>query len=95
MNQMDAIAKMNTSAQIHDTKAGIMNLDKEEVLLAKEAAIAHVIHNTKYYNSLTTEELSEFTLQGLVATKDGWLGCQHHCSSCVAVYFAKLCFDAM
>ena len=63
MNQMDAIAKMNTSAQIHDTKAGIMNLDKEEVLLAKKAAIAHVIHNTKYYNSLTTEELSEFTLQ--------------------------------
>ena len=80
MNQLDAMAKMNTSAQIHDTKAGIMNLDKEEVLLAKEAAIAHVIRqNTKYYNSLKAEELSEFTLQGLVATKEGWLGCQHHC----------------
>ena len=84
------MAKMNTSAQIHDTKAGIMNLAKEEVLLAEKAAIAPVIHNTKYYNSLTTEELSEFTLQGLVATRDGWLGGQHHCSSCMAVYFAKI-----
>ena len=35
MNQMDAIAKMNTSAQIHDTEAGIMNLDKEKFCLQK------------------------------------------------------------
>ena len=79
MNKIDAIAEMNTSALIHqDAKAGIMNLDNEEVLLAKEAAIAQLIHSTKYYNSLRPEELSEFILQGLVATKDGWLGCEHH-----------------
>ena len=79
MNKIDAIAEMNTSALIHhDAKAGIMNLDNEEVLLAKEAAIAQLIHSTKYYNSLRPEELSEFILQGLVATKDGWLGCERH-----------------
>ena len=37
MNQMDAIEKMNTSTQIHDTKANIMNLDKEENLLANKS----------------------------------------------------------
>ena len=57
-----------------------MNLDKKEVLLAKEAAIARVIRQyPKYYNSLKAEELSEFTLQGLVPTEGWWLGCQHHC----------------
>ena len=35
MNQIDAIAEMNTSALIHDATAGIMKLDKKEVLLAK------------------------------------------------------------
>ena len=37
MNQRDAIEKMNTSTQIHDTKANIMNLDKEENLLANKS----------------------------------------------------------
>ena len=80
MNQIDAIAEMNTSALIHDATAGIMKLDKKEVLLAKEAAIARVIRQyPKYYNSLKAEELSEFTLQGLIQTEGRWLGCQHHC----------------
>ena len=35
MNQIDAIAEMNTSALIHDATAGIMKLDKKEVLLAE------------------------------------------------------------
>ena len=95
MNKIDAIAEMNTSALIHqDAKAGIMNLDNEEVLLAKEAAIAPLIHSTKYYNSLRPEELSEFILQGLVATKDGWLGCERHCTKGRPKKFAAaFCLD--
>ena len=80
MNRIGAIAEMNTSALVHDAPTGIMELDKNDVLLAKEAAIARVIRQyPTYYKSLKAEELSEFTLQGLVATDGGWLGCQHHC----------------
>ena len=95
MCQIDAIAEMNTSALVNDAPTGVMELDKDTVRLAKEAAIAGVmLRSLKYYGSLTAVELSEFTLQGLIATRDGWLGCQHHCTKGRPKMFAvAFCLD--
>ena len=95
MNQIDAIAEMNTSALVNDAPTGVMELDTDTVRLAKEAAIAGVMQrSSSYYGSLTAEELSEFTLQGLIATRDGWLGCQHHCTKGRPKMFAvAFCLD--
>ena len=97
---------MNTSALVHGAPTGIMELDKNDVLLAKEAAIARAIRQyPTYYKSLKAEELSEFTLQGLVATYGGWLGCQHNCikgrpkkfaaAFCLANWFVCLFFSSI
>ena len=95
MCQIDAIAEMNTSALVNDAPTGVMELDKDTVRLAKEAAIAGVmLRSSNYYGSLTAVELSEFTLQGLIATRDGWLGCQHHCTKGRPKMFAvAFCLD--
>ncbi len=103
MCQIDAVAEMNTSALVNDAPTGVMEPDKDTVRLAKEAAIAGVmLRSSSYYGSLTAEELSEFTLQGLIATRDGWLGCQHHCTKgrpnkfavafCLGQYCVCVCF---
>ena len=66
MNQMDAIEKMNTSTQIHDTKASIMNLDKEEDLLAKKSCYrsGHSQHQVlQLFNDRGAAELEEHARQ--------------------------------
>ena len=95
MSQIDAIAEMNASAVVNDARTGVIAMDTATVRLANEAAIAGVMQRfSSNYGSLTAEELRDFTLQGLIATGDGWLGCQHHRTQGRPKMFAvALCLD--
>ena len=81
MRRIDVVAEMNTSALVNHDRINIIELDNDAVQVAKEGDIADVMQRfPNCYNSLTAVEISDFIVQGLIATPGFWLGCQFHCT---------------
>ena len=88
---IDVIADMNASAVVNDSDPGVL----ETVPSTNYAVIALPMQRfPNHYRSLTPDELQDFTLQGLIATDAGRLGCLRHRKQGRAQTFATaLCLD--
>ena len=79
MRQIDALAQMSVSAALQEQDMGVVEFEQADAQPNTEVPVEQVlVASHQYYNGLTSEEIQDFILQGMVGTQDMWLACRIH-----------------